>query len=113
MFVECLSTLLCAPWYERLDFSMLGTMMCLIVQTLCAHFLSSRLVCLSVTGFHCDFIFQGLALAHFVWIVPLQVALLMGLLWDLLQASAFCGLAFLIVLALFQAVLGRMMMKYR
>uniref|UniRef100_A0A452QV33 Cystic fibrosis transmembrane conductance regulator n=1 Tax=Ursus americanus TaxID=9643 RepID=A0A452QV33_URSAM len=56
---------------------------------------------------------EGLALAHFVWIVPLQVTLLMGLLWDLLQASAFCGLAFLIVLALFQAVLGRMMMKYR
>ncbi|XP_059027650.1 cystic fibrosis transmembrane conductance regulator isoform X2 [Mustela lutreola] len=56
---------------------------------------------------------KGLALAHFVWIAPLQVTLLMGLLWDLLQASAFCGLAFLIVLALFQAGLGRMMMKYR
>uniref|UniRef100_A0ABI7W4I6 CF transmembrane conductance regulator n=1 Tax=Felis catus TaxID=9685 RepID=A0ABI7W4I6_FELCA len=56
---------------------------------------------------------EGLALAHFVWIAPLQVALLMGLLWDLLQASAFCGLAFLIILALFQAALGRMMMKYR
>ncbi|XP_070120378.1 cystic fibrosis transmembrane conductance regulator isoform X2 [Equus przewalskii] len=56
---------------------------------------------------------EGLALAHFVWIAPLQVTLLMGLLWDLLQASAFCGLAFLIVLALFQAGLGRMMMKYR
>ncbi|XP_056655560.1 cystic fibrosis transmembrane conductance regulator [Monodelphis domestica] len=56
---------------------------------------------------------EGLALAHFVWIVPLQVVLLMGLLWDLLQASAFCGLAFLIVLALFQAWLGQMMMKYR
>ncbi|XP_077612146.1 cystic fibrosis transmembrane conductance regulator [Crocuta crocuta] len=56
---------------------------------------------------------EGLALAHFVWIAPLQVALLMGLLWDLLQASAFCGLAFLIVIALFQAGLGRMMMKYR
>ncbi|XP_021555017.1 cystic fibrosis transmembrane conductance regulator [Neomonachus schauinslandi] len=56
---------------------------------------------------------EGLALAHFVWIVPLQVTLLMGLLWDLLQASAFCGLAFLIVLAVFQAGLGRMMMKYR
>ncbi|VCX38716.1 unnamed protein product, partial [Gulo gulo] len=38
---------------------------------------------------------EGLALAHFVWIAPLQVTLLMGLLWDLLQASAFCGLAFL------------------
>jgi cystic fibrosis transmembrane conductance regulator len=37
----------------------------------------------------------------------------MGLLWDLLQASAFCGLAFLIVLALLQAGLGRKMMKYR
>lgn len=69
--------------------------------------------CFFVTGFHCDFISQGLALAHFVWIAPLQVALLMGLLWDLLQASAFCGLAFLIILALFQAALGRMMMKYR
>ncbi|XP_010387634.1 cystic fibrosis transmembrane conductance regulator isoform X1 [Rhinopithecus roxellana] len=56
---------------------------------------------------------EGLALAHFVWIVPLQVALLMGLIWELLQASAFCGLGFLIVLALFQAGLGRMMMKYR
>uniref|UniRef100_A0A2K6F053 Cystic fibrosis transmembrane conductance regulator n=1 Tax=Propithecus coquereli TaxID=379532 RepID=A0A2K6F053_PROCO len=56
---------------------------------------------------------EGLALAHFVWIAPLQVMLLMGLLWDLLQASAFCGLGFLIVLALFQAGLGRMMMKYR
>ncbi|CAK6434258.1 unnamed protein product [Pipistrellus nathusii] len=56
---------------------------------------------------------EGLALAHFVWIAPLQVALLMGLLWDLLQASAFCGLAVLIVLSIFQAGLGRMMMKYR
>uniref|UniRef100_A0A5F9CNK0 Cystic fibrosis transmembrane conductance regulator n=1 Tax=Oryctolagus cuniculus TaxID=9986 RepID=A0A5F9CNK0_RABIT len=56
---------------------------------------------------------EGLALAHFVWISPLQVTLLMGLLWELLQASAFCGLAFLIVLALVQAGLGRMMMKYR
>ncbi|XP_007952698.1 cystic fibrosis transmembrane conductance regulator [Orycteropus afer afer] len=56
---------------------------------------------------------EGLALAHFVWIAPLQVLLLMGLLWELLQASAFCGLAFLIVLALVQAGLGRMMMKYR
>ncbi|KAK1335208.1 LOW QUALITY PROTEIN: hypothetical protein QTO34_004792 [Cnephaeus nilssonii] len=56
---------------------------------------------------------EGLALAHFVWIAPLQVTLLMGLLWDLLQASAFCGLAFLIVLSVFQAGLGRMMMKYR
>ncbi|KAM5302664.1 cystic fibrosis transmembrane conductance regulator isoform 2-T2 [Glossophaga mutica] len=56
---------------------------------------------------------KGLALAHFVWIAPLQVTLLMGLLWELLQASAFCGLALLIVLALFQAWLGRMMMKYR
>ncbi|KAM6202279.1 cystic fibrosis transmembrane conductance regulator [Rhynchocyon petersi] len=56
---------------------------------------------------------EGLALAHFVWIAPLQVALLMGLIWELLQAFAFCGLAFLIILALVQAGLGRMMMKYR
>ncbi|KAG8577538.1 hypothetical protein GDO81_010214 [Engystomops pustulosus] len=56
---------------------------------------------------------EGLALAHFVWIAPLQVILLMGLIWDLLQASAFCGLGFLVILALFQAWLGRRMMKYR
>nr|Q2QLC5.1 RecName: Full=Cystic fibrosis transmembrane conductance regulator; Short=CFTR; AltName: Full=ATP-binding cassette sub-family C member 7; AltName: Full=Channel conductance-controlling ATPase; AltName: Full=cAMP-dependent chloride channel [Carollia perspicillata]ABB89784.1 cystic fibrosis transmembrane conductance regulator, ATP-binding cassette (sub-family C, member 7) [Carollia perspicillata] len=56
---------------------------------------------------------EGLALAHFVWIAPLQVTLLMGLLWELLQASAFYGLAALIVVALLQAFLGRMMMKYR
>nr|DBA31230.1 TPA: hypothetical protein GDO54_007108 [Pyxicephalus adspersus] len=56
---------------------------------------------------------EGLALAHFVWIAPLQVILLIGLIWDLLQASAFCGLGFLVVIALFQAWLGRRMMKYR
>ncbi|XP_039199371.1 cystic fibrosis transmembrane conductance regulator-like [Crotalus tigris] len=56
---------------------------------------------------------EGLALAHFVWIAPLQVMLLMGLLWEMLQASAFCGLGFLILVVLFQAWLGQMMMKYR
>ncbi|XP_053109739.1 cystic fibrosis transmembrane conductance regulator [Hemicordylus capensis] len=56
---------------------------------------------------------EGLALAPFVWIAPLQVVLMMGLLWDMLQASAFYGLGFLILIALFQAWLGRMMMKYR
>uniref|UniRef100_A0A8C3K776 Cystic fibrosis transmembrane conductance regulator n=1 Tax=Calidris pygmaea TaxID=425635 RepID=A0A8C3K776_9CHAR len=56
---------------------------------------------------------KGLALAHFVWIAPLQVALLMGLLWDMLEASAFSGLTLLVVLAFLQAGLGQMMMKYR
>uniref|UniRef100_A0A8D2LIH0 Cystic fibrosis transmembrane conductance regulator n=1 Tax=Varanus komodoensis TaxID=61221 RepID=A0A8D2LIH0_VARKO len=56
---------------------------------------------------------EGLALAHFVWIAPLQVVLLMGLLWEMLQASAFSGLGFLILVALFQSWLGRRMMKYR
>ncbi|GAB1290580.1 Cystic fibrosis transmembrane conductance regulator [Apodemus speciosus] len=56
---------------------------------------------------------EGLALAHFIWIAPLQVALLMGLLWDLLQFSAFGGLGLLIVLVIFQAILGKMMVKYR
>uniref|UniRef100_A0A8I6AU15 CF transmembrane conductance regulator n=1 Tax=Rattus norvegicus TaxID=10116 RepID=A0A8I6AU15_RAT len=56
---------------------------------------------------------EGLALAHFIWIAPLQVVLLMGLLWDLLQFSAFCGLGLLIVLVIFQAILGKMMVKYR
>ncbi|KAG9490170.1 hypothetical protein GDO78_005841 [Eleutherodactylus coqui] len=56
---------------------------------------------------------EGLALAHFVWIAPLQVILLIGLIWDLIQASVFCGLGFLIILAFFQAWLGRRMMTYR
>ncbi|XP_051007840.1 cystic fibrosis transmembrane conductance regulator [Acomys russatus] len=56
---------------------------------------------------------EGLALAHFVWIAPLQVALLMGLLWELLQFSAFCGLGLLIILVILQAILGKMMVKYR
>lgn len=56
---------------------------------------------------------EGLALAHFIWIAPLQVALLMGLLWDLLEFSAFCGLGLLIILVIFQAILGKMMVKYR
>ncbi|ETE70047.1 Cystic fibrosis transmembrane conductance regulator, partial [Ophiophagus hannah] len=56
---------------------------------------------------------EGLALAHYVWIAPLQVVLLMGLLWEMLQASAFCGLGFLILVVFFQAWLGQMMMKYR
>nr|XP_032659840.1 cystic fibrosis transmembrane conductance regulator isoform X1 [Chelonoidis abingdonii] len=56
---------------------------------------------------------EGLALAHFVWIAPLQVVLLMGLLLDMLGPSAFCGFGFLIIVALFQAWLGRKMMKYR
>lgn len=64
-------------------------------------------------AFLCAFIFQGLALAHFVWIAPLQVALLMGLLWELLQFSAFCGLGLLIILVVLQAILGKMMVKYR
>nr|XP_033815038.1 cystic fibrosis transmembrane conductance regulator [Geotrypetes seraphini] len=56
---------------------------------------------------------EGLALAHFVWIAPLQVLLLMGLLWEQLGPSAFCGLGFLILVALFQAWLGQSMMNYR
>ncbi|EMP42064.1 Cystic fibrosis transmembrane conductance regulator [Chelonia mydas] len=56
---------------------------------------------------------EGLALAHFVWIGPLQVVLLMGLLVEMLGPTAFCGLFFVIIMALFQAGLGRMMMKYR
>ncbi|XP_068132527.1 cystic fibrosis transmembrane conductance regulator isoform X1 [Hyperolius riggenbachi] len=56
---------------------------------------------------------EGLALAHFVWIAPLQVILLTGLIWELVQASVFCGLGLLVLIALFQAWLGRRMMKYR
>ncbi|XP_067906630.1 cystic fibrosis transmembrane conductance regulator isoform X1 [Heterodontus francisci] len=56
---------------------------------------------------------EGLAVAHFVWIAPVQVVLLMGLLWNELTEFAFCGLGFLIMLALFQAWLGKKMMQYR
>uniref|UniRef100_A0A674IR63 Cystic fibrosis transmembrane conductance regulator n=1 Tax=Terrapene triunguis TaxID=2587831 RepID=A0A674IR63_9SAUR len=56
---------------------------------------------------------EGLALAHFVWIAPLQVVLLMGLLLEMLGPSAFCGFGFLIIVALSQAWFGRKMMKYR
>lgn len=74
-------------------------------------FQSTSVTCITII--FCCGLPQGLALAHFVWIAPLQVALLMGLLWDMLEASAFSGLAFLIVLAFFQAWLGQRMMKYR
>lgn len=74
-------------------------------------FQSTSVTCIIII--FCPGLPQGLALAHFVWIAPLQVALLMGLLWDMLEASAFSGLALLIVLAFFQAWLGQMMMKYR
>ncbi|XP_064418015.1 cystic fibrosis transmembrane conductance regulator [Latimeria chalumnae] len=56
---------------------------------------------------------EGVAIAPFVWIAPLQVILLMGLIWDLVEASAFCGLAFLIILAFFQAWLGQKIMQCR
>ncbi|XP_007892786.1 cystic fibrosis transmembrane conductance regulator isoform X1 [Callorhinchus milii] len=56
---------------------------------------------------------EGLALAHYVWIGPVQVVLLMGLLWNELTEFAFCGLGFLIILALFQAWIGKKMMRYR
>ncbi|XP_072341347.1 cystic fibrosis transmembrane conductance regulator isoform X4 [Scyliorhinus torazame] len=56
---------------------------------------------------------EGLAVAHYVWIAPVQVVLLMGLLWNELTEFAFCGLGFLIMLALFQAWLGKKMMQYR
>ncbi|XP_059834268.1 cystic fibrosis transmembrane conductance regulator isoform X1 [Hypanus sabinus] len=56
---------------------------------------------------------EGVAVAHYVWIAPVQVVLLMGLLWNELTEFAFCGLGFLIMLALFQAWLGKKMMQYR
>ncbi|XP_048405261.1 cystic fibrosis transmembrane conductance regulator isoform X2 [Stegostoma tigrinum] len=56
---------------------------------------------------------EGVAVAHYVWIAPVQVVLLMGLLWNELTEFAFCGLGFVIMLALFQAWLGKKMMQYR
>ncbi|XP_039617337.1 cystic fibrosis transmembrane conductance regulator [Polypterus senegalus] len=56
---------------------------------------------------------EGLALAHFVWIAPLQCILLMGFIWQLVEASAFCGLAALTLLAIIQACLAQRMVHYR
>ncbi|KAK1169079.1 cystic fibrosis transmembrane conductance regulator [Acipenser oxyrinchus oxyrinchus] len=56
---------------------------------------------------------EGLALAHFVWIAPLQCILLMGLTWELIGPSAFCGLAALTLLAIIQACLAQRIEHYR
>ncbi|MGH0155311.1 UNVERIFIED_CONTAM: hypothetical protein FKN15_031070, partial [Acipenser sinensis] len=56
---------------------------------------------------------EGLALAHFVWIAPLQCVLLMGFIWELIGASAFSGLAALTLLAIIQACLAQRIEHYR
>ncbi|RXM30147.1 Cystic fibrosis transmembrane conductance regulator [Acipenser ruthenus] len=56
---------------------------------------------------------EGLALAHFVWIAPLQCILLMGFIWELIGASAFSGLAALTLLAIIQACLAQRIEHYR
>nr|AJA90787.1 cystic fibrosis transmembrane conductance regulator [Protopterus annectens] len=56
---------------------------------------------------------EGLAIVHYVWIGPVQTIVLMGLLWDLLKYSCFYGLAFLVLLAPFQAWLSRKMTQHR
>ncbi|XP_066561240.1 cystic fibrosis transmembrane conductance regulator [Amia ocellicauda] len=52
---------------------------------------------------------ESLGLAHFVWITPLQCMLLMGFIWQLIEASSFCALAALTLLALIQACLSQRM----
>ncbi|KAK1166934.1 cystic fibrosis transmembrane conductance regulator-like [Acipenser oxyrinchus oxyrinchus] len=56
---------------------------------------------------------EGLALAHFVWIAPLQCFLLMGFIWELIGTSAFSGLAALTLLAIIQACLAQRIEHYR
>ncbi|KAJ8395688.1 hypothetical protein AAFF_G00029250 [Aldrovandia affinis] len=55
----------------------------------------------------------SLGLAHFVWITPLQCILCVGLIWEIIEASAFCALAALLVLAIFQACLSQRMGPHR
>uniref|UniRef100_W5NEY0 Cystic fibrosis transmembrane conductance regulator n=1 Tax=Lepisosteus oculatus TaxID=7918 RepID=W5NEY0_LEPOC len=56
---------------------------------------------------------ESLGLAHFVWITPLQCMLLMWFIWDLIEASSFCALASLTLLAIAQACLSHRMDPYR
>ncbi|XP_041110604.1 cystic fibrosis transmembrane conductance regulator-like isoform X2 [Polyodon spathula] len=56
---------------------------------------------------------EGLALAHFIWIAPLQCILLMGFIWELVGASAFSALAALTLLAIIQACLSQRIEHYR
>ncbi|XP_036373688.1 cystic fibrosis transmembrane conductance regulator-like [Megalops cyprinoides] len=56
---------------------------------------------------------ESLGVAHFVWITPLQCVLCVGLIWELIEASALCALAALTLLAVFQACLSQGMGPYR
>ncbi|KAG5845811.1 hypothetical protein ANANG_G00143150 [Anguilla anguilla] len=67
----------------------------------------------SLMSAHLNKLDESLGLAHFVWITPLQCILCVGLIWELIEASALCALAALLVLAIFQACLSQRMGPYR
>ncbi|XP_036375803.1 cystic fibrosis transmembrane conductance regulator-like [Megalops cyprinoides] len=67
----------------------------------------------SLMSAHLNKLDESLGLAHFVWITPLQCILCVGLIWELIEASAFCTLAALTLLAIVQACLSQKMGPYR
>uniref|UniRef100_A0A3Q0T672 Cystic fibrosis transmembrane conductance regulator n=1 Tax=Amphilophus citrinellus TaxID=61819 RepID=A0A3Q0T672_AMPCI len=56
---------------------------------------------------------ESLGLAHFIWITPLQCILCVGLVWDLIEVNAFCGMAALTVMGIVQAWLSTKMAPHR
>ncbi|KAJ8245272.1 hypothetical protein GJAV_G00268970 [Gymnothorax javanicus] len=67
----------------------------------------------SLMSAHLNKLDESLGLAHFVWITPLQCILCVGLIWELIEASGFCTLAALTLLAIMQACLSQKMGPYR
>ncbi|KAJ8388599.1 hypothetical protein AAFF_G00131640 [Aldrovandia affinis] len=67
----------------------------------------------SLMSAHLNKLDESLGLAHFVWIAPLQCILCVGLIWELIEASGFCTLAALTLLALMQACLSQKMGPHR
>ncbi|XP_061085500.1 cystic fibrosis transmembrane conductance regulator-like [Conger conger] len=67
----------------------------------------------SLMSAHLNKLDESLGLAHFVWIAPLQCILCVGLIWELIEASGFCTLAALTLLAIMQACLSQKMGPYR
>ncbi|KAI1905503.1 hypothetical protein AGOR_G00016870 [Albula goreensis] len=67
----------------------------------------------SLMSAHLNKLDESLGLAHFVWITPLQCILCVGLIWELIEASGFCTLAALTLLAIMQACLSQKMGPHR
>nr|XP_061812358.1 cystic fibrosis transmembrane conductance regulator-like [Nerophis lumbriciformis] len=67
----------------------------------------------SLMSAHLNKLDESLALAHFVWITPLQCILCVGLIWELIEVYGFCALASLTLLGIVQACLAQKMGPHR